>query len=113
MNGSGLMIAVACFLCIGLFHPIVIKAEYYLSAKCWPLFFFAGVICLAVSLCMETVYLSAIMGIIGCSFLWSILELKEQEKRVERGWFPKNPQRWRRKKRKGMTVHEVYKIREF
>jgi len=25
--------------------------------------------------------------------LWSIHELFEQEKRVERGWFPKNPNR--------------------
>ncbi|MBO7458075.1 MAG: DUF4491 family protein [Paludibacteraceae bacterium] len=27
----------------------------------------------------------------ACSSFWSILELFEQKKRVERGWFPKNP----------------------
>ena len=32
---------------------------------------------------------SAALGVAGMSCLWSILELKEQEKRVARGWFPK------------------------
>ena len=30
---------------------------------------------------------------LGAGCLWSIRELKEQAKRVERGWFPKNPKR--------------------
>ena len=33
MTISGLIIAVFCFLCIGVFHPIVIKAEYYFTKK--------------------------------------------------------------------------------
>ena len=33
------------------------------------------------------------MGVLGASFLWSVKELFEQEKRVEKGWFPKNPNR--------------------
>ena len=32
MNVSGVIIAAACFLVIGIFHPIVIKAEYHFSA---------------------------------------------------------------------------------
>ena len=31
--------------------------------------------------------------VIGFSCFWSIVELKQQTKRVERGWFPKNPRR--------------------
>ncbi|MBR3485797.1 MAG: DUF4491 family protein, partial [Bacteroidales bacterium] len=29
MNFTGLIVGIATFLCIGLFHPLVIKAEYY------------------------------------------------------------------------------------
>jgi len=34
MNFTGIIIGVASFLCIGLFHPVVIKAEYYLGVRC-------------------------------------------------------------------------------
>lgn len=97
MNLHGVMIAVACFLVIGVFHPIVIKAEYYFSSKCWPVFLAGGVLFLAASLRVRGVTASAILGVIGCSFLWSVLELQEQRKRVERGWFPKNPKRKNRR----------------
>lgn len=33
MNWNGLLIGVITFIIIGLFHPIVIKAEYYLGTK--------------------------------------------------------------------------------
>ena len=33
------------------------------------------------------------MGVAGFSSLWSIIELFKQKKRVERGWFPRNPKR--------------------
>ncbi len=95
MNLNGIVSAVVCFICIGAFHPIVIKAEYYLSAKCWPLFLAAGVTALAVSLAVKGPYLSLVFGILGCSCFWSIKELFEQQKRVERGWYPENPKRKR------------------
>ena len=37
--------------------------------------------------------LSPVLGVVGCSCLWSILEIFEQKERVEKGWFPKNPKR--------------------
>jgi hypothetical protein len=37
-------------------------------------------------------YLSVILGVIASSSFWSILELFQQKKRVERGWFPKKSQ---------------------
>ena len=37
--------------------------------------------------------LSILLGLVGVAFLWSIRELKEQAQRVEKGWFPKNPNR--------------------
>jgi hypothetical protein len=33
------------------------------------------------------------VGILGCTFLWSIQELYEQEERVKKGWFPENSNR--------------------
>lgn len=91
MNTYGIVLAGICFFIIGIFHPIVIKAEYYFSSGIWPLFLAAGLLCLAASLFSRHLLTASILGIMGCSFLWSIKELKEQEKRVAKGWFPKNP----------------------
>ena len=93
MNLAGLIIAVTTFLVIGLFHPIVIKSEYYLGTKCWWAFALAGIIFVAASLAVKNAILSPVLGVIGCSCFWSILELFEQKKRVEKGWFPMNPKR--------------------
>ena len=91
MNFLGLIIAVATFLVIGIFHPIVIKSEYHLGTRCWWVFLVAGVAFIVASLFTANDVLSPILGVVGCSCLWSILELFEQKKRVERGWFPMNP----------------------
>ena len=93
MNFTGIIVGLATFLIIGLFHPIVIKAEYYLGTKCWWVFALVGVLMLVGSLLIENIYFSVILGVISFSCFWSILELFEQKKRVERGWFPKNPKR--------------------
>lgn len=93
MNFLGLIIAVATFLVIGVFHPIVIKAEYHLGTHCWWAFLVAGVGFIVASLFVANNVLSPILGVVGCSCLWSILELFQQKKRVERGWFPMNPKR--------------------
>lgn len=93
MNFIGLIIAVATFLTIGMFHPIVIKSEYYFGTRCWWVFCLAGVGFVVGSLFIENQIISTIFGVVGCSCLWSILELFQQKKRVEKGWFPKNPNR--------------------
>jgi len=93
MHFIGIVIGVISFLSIGIFHPIVIKAEYHFSKSCWPVFLIAGVILMAVSLFVENVVLSSALAVVGMSSWWSILELFEQEKRVRKGWFPANPER--------------------
>lgn len=96
MNYLGLVISVAAFLTIGIFHPIVIKCEYYFSDRVWPVFLVAGLICIFCSLLVSGIVASSLLGVLGCSFLWSIGELKEQRERVRKGWFPDNPNRkWR------------------
>lgn len=87
---DGIIIGCISFALIGLFHPIVIWSEYHFlqpvlarlspggAGPCWP-----G------SVLVRKTIPSAALGVAGMSCLWSILELKEQEKRVARGWFPK------------------------
>ena len=93
MNFTVLIIAVTTFLVIGLFHPIVIKSEYHFGTRCWWVFALAGIVFIAVSLAVRNDILSPVLGVVGCSCLWSILELFQQRERVRKGWFPMNPKR--------------------
>ena len=93
MNFTGLIIAVTTFLVIVLFHPIVIKSEYHFGTRCWWVFALAGIAFIAVSLAVRNDILSPVLGVVGCSCLWSILELFQQRERVRKGWFPMNPKR--------------------
>ena len=93
MQLKGISIGLISFLSIGLFHPIVIKSEYYFSKNIWPVFGIFGASMLAVSAKLKNIIASAGCAVIGMSSLWSIKELYEQEQRVAKGWFPKNPNR--------------------
>lgn len=93
MHFDGIIIAVVTFLMIGVFHPIVIKCEYYFTCKIWPVFLACGAVFVAGSLFVENTILSSALGVTGCSCLWSIKELFEQRERVRKGWFPENPKR--------------------
>ena len=91
LNFSGILIGVATFLVIGLFHPLVIKAEYYIGVKSWWLFLMLGVVSAIASLLVDYLFLSVLLGVVAFSSFWSIGEVFQQKKRVERGWFPANP----------------------
>lgn len=60
MNYTGIFIGLATFLIIGVFHPIVIKAEYYFSKRCWWAFALAGVIFAVISLLVADVVWSSL-----------------------------------------------------
>lgn len=90
---TGIVIAICTFLIIGMFHPIVIKVEYYYGTKPWWLFLLVGIVCIIFALFIENILLSSVLGVFGASSLWSIGELFEQRKRVKKGWFPMNPKR--------------------
>lgn len=92
-NLTGLVIGLGTFLIIGLFHPLVIKGEYYFGVRCRWLFLVAGLAALAGSLFAEGVIVQSLLGVVGFTCLWSIHELFAQRRRVEKGWFPKNPRR--------------------
>jgi hypothetical protein len=93
MNFEGLIAGLVTFLIIGLFHPLVIKAEYFLGrTACW-IFLAAGVAACVASLLIPGRLISILFGILGFSCLWSIKEVVDQEKRVRDGRYPKNPKR--------------------
>jgi hypothetical protein len=100
VNFYGLFAGAAALCIIGLFHPIVIKGEYHFGKGIWPLCLVCGLAFLAGACAVSNLYVSILMGIAGSSCLWSIKELFEQEKRVERGWFPKKE---KKEKQKGET----------
>lgn len=93
LNFSGIIIGIATFLVIGLFHPLVIKAEYYIGVKSWWLFLLLGIVSGVASLMVENLTLSILLGVVAFSSFWSIGEVFEQKKRVEKGWFPANPKK--------------------
>ena len=91
MNFTGIIVGLATFLIIGLFHPIVIKAEYYLGTRCWWMFLVAGFAFCALSILAANFTVSTILGVTAFYSFLSILEIFEQRDRVKKGWFPKGP----------------------
>ncbi len=93
LNFDGVLIGVCTFAIIGIFHPLVIKGYYYFGLKCRWAFLLVGIITLAICLIVQNTILSILLGVTAFSCFWSILEVKEQQKRVAKGWFPDNPER--------------------
>ena len=93
MYFTGITIAVMTFITIGIWHPIVIKTEYYWGTRPWILYLIVGLACITGALFIENAIISSIVGVFGASALWGIGELFAQKRRVEKGWFPKNPNR--------------------
>lgn len=90
---AGLGIGLATFLIIGLFHPAVVKAEYYWGTRSWWLFLALGLISTVASVLVNNLFWSAILGVFAFSSFWTIKEVFEQQDRVRKGWFARNPKR--------------------
>jgi len=93
LNYEGLLIGICTFVTIGLFHPIVIKVEYYTGTRLWWLFLLLGIAGCILTFFIPSTFWASLTGVFSFSCFWSIYELFEQEKRVQKGWFPKNPRR--------------------
>ena len=93
LHFSGLLIGISTFLIIGLFHPIVIKAEYYWGTRGWWIFLLLGIAGTVASIFVADILYSSLLGVFAFSSFWTIKEVFDQEKRVKKGWFPKNPKR--------------------
>ena len=97
-NLTGLFIGLGTFLIIGLFHPVVIKFHYRFGTGCWWWFLVLGIVCCGASVAVSDIALSTLLGVVAFSSFWTIGEVFQQQKRVERGWFPENPKRPVRRK---------------
>ena len=93
MNYEGILLGAGAFLCIGIFHPLVIKAEYYFGVRSWWAFLIVGIAATVGSLLVSNTYVSIFLGIVASSAYWSIGEVFKQRERVCKGWFPMNPKR--------------------
>ncbi|MDR1331573.1 MAG: DUF4491 family protein, partial [Tannerella sp.] len=80
-NLTGLIIGLSTFLIIGLFHPMVVKGEYYFGVKCWWLFLLMGLAGIAGTLAFRNVLVSSLCGVFAFSSLWGISELFQQRRR--------------------------------
>jgi hypothetical protein len=92
-NLEGLAIGACTFLIIGIFHPLVIKGEYYFGQKIKWVFLLLGILFLVLTFMAHSTFLSSILGVTAFSCFWSIKETVEQRERVRKGWFPANPKR--------------------
>ena len=88
-NLNGIFIGISTFLIIGIFHPLVIKGEYYFGVKCWWVFALMGIASTIASIMIKELTWSILLSVWGASSFWSIHELFEQRERVQKGWFPK------------------------
>lgn len=99
MNFSGLLLGLFMLFAIGFGFFWVIKVEYYFGAQIWKAVLVLGFLIVLVSLFMPDFTSSALLGITGGSVVWGATELPGQEERVQRGLFPANPNRRRRRER--------------
>jgi len=93
LNYYGVALGAVSFLIIGIFHPLVIKGEYYLGKKMAWIFLFMGLITSILSLIVNNTFGSISLGVFGFSSFWGIKEIYEQIERVKEGRYPKNPNR--------------------
>jgi len=90
---QGLVLGLCSFLIIGIFHPIVIKGEYHYGQRFKWFFLLLGVLLCIGSILVDGMMLSSLMGVGAFSSFWGIKEMGEQQERVRKGWFPRNPKR--------------------
>lgn len=81
-NLTGLVIGVATFLIIGLFHPCN-QGRILLRRALLVVFLLMGVAAIAASVAVRHILWSTLLAVCGASSLWSIGELFEQRGRGE------------------------------
>ena len=65
VNMEGVVVGIVALVMIGVFHPIVIKCEYYFSHRIWPLFLAAGIGFLLAALFTEGWLVFPVYGVSG------------------------------------------------
>ena len=63
LHFEGIVIGICTFLIIGLFHPIVVKAEYYWGTRCWWWFLLLGIAGIIGSVLIGDILISTLLGV--------------------------------------------------
>ncbi|UKI39429.1 MAG: DUF4491 family protein [Alistipes putredinis] len=93
-NLTGLIIGAATFLVIGLFHPLVIKGEYYFGVQCWWVFMLAGAGFMCGALLLEK--RTSLVDLRRDGILVSVVHRRAFSLNGavwKKGWFPSNPKK--------------------
>ena len=80
---TGLVIGICTFLIIGMFHPVVIKSEYYWGTKCWWFFLLLGIGGIIASVYVDNILIASLLGVFAFSSFWSIKEIFERYPRKD------------------------------
>jgi hypothetical protein len=88
MNYFGLSLGILTLFIIGLGFIWVIRGERYFGHLWWPYVMGTGILLIIISLFISSIWVSALFGAFGASFIWGSTELKEQAIRAEVGWYP-------------------------
>lgn len=67
---EGVILAICTFLIIGVFHPLVIKTEYYFGTKPWIVWLISGLVMLYFRLIHKR---HILVGIIGCHWRFALM----------------------------------------
>ncbi len=86
---AGLFIGICTFLIIGLFHPVVVKAEYYWGTKCWWIFLILGIGGVITSLSIDNVILSSLLGVFAFSSFWPLKRSLNRKNGYGKAGFPR------------------------
>ncbi len=92
INAIGLVAGASAFLSIWMGHVMVRKVEAR-AVRLWQpmlVFFILGLALEIGAALSSNRILAMVLGIVGFSLLWDVLELKRQEKRIRKGHAPAN-----------------------
>lgn len=93
MSYEGLAIGIGTLALFALSRWSCVAGEYYFTKRIWVLFLIVGVAAIVGALFVSNLVLSSLLAVLGACYLWGIGEVIKQEKRVEKGWYPRNPKR--------------------
>ncbi len=91
LNLDGLIAGVATWVIIWATRYACIKGEYHFKRGFRYVFLSMGILGVLAALLAGNIVVSAIFGIFGFANLWGIHEVIEQEERVNKGWYPRKP----------------------
>jgi hypothetical protein len=91
LNLDGFIAGLATWATIWATRYACIKGEYHFRRAFRYIFLVAGLLSVVAALLVNNLVLSAILAIFGFANLWGIHEVIEQEERVNKGWYPRKP----------------------